>query len=136
MLRRGSVLVFLYSIQTSLMSRLGGALGLCVGIGINEYSQSFGRHRRGIRSSEGGDRSAGGKLPDDHTSGATFTYRPLGSGIRSGFSFFPFDPAALPAPGAADPPGPASAAAAFADSAATFSSSIFCAIAPTASPMT
>src|SRR5688500_16133635 len=43
MLRSGSVLVFLYSIQTSLMSRLGGSLGLCVvGIGINGYSQSFG----------------------------------------------------------------------------------------------
>src|SRR5437762_3334118 len=57
MLRSGSVLDFLYSTQTSLMSRLTGALGaalgtvLCEGLGIYGYSQSVGL--RTARTSRG-----------------------------------------------------------------------------------
>src|SRR4051812_3030585 len=56
MLRSGSVFDFLYSIQTSLMSRFTGALGaalgtVCEGLGIYGYSQSVGL--RSARTSRG-----------------------------------------------------------------------------------
>src|SRR6185503_17525290 len=84
MLRRGSVLLFLYSIQTSLMSRLGGALGLCVGLGMVRVLPIRWAPRRDPADSASGN--AGGKKLAD----ATFTYRPLPSGIRSGISLFLF----------------------------------------------
>src|SRR3982751_5449056 len=129
MLRSGSVLLFLYSTQTSWMSRLGGgAFGivLCVGLGIVRVLPV----RWAPLSPAPGRRGAGGKIKD-----ATFTYRPRRPESVPENYFFSTRAGRPVAPGIVAV-APSGAVAGLAASAATFSSSIFCAIAPTTIPTT